>query len=201
MGETVDGRSDIYSFGILLYEMLAGRPPFRGDNVAEILTSHIDRKPPSILELNPRADCPPAFEGLVQSCLAKAPAHRPEDMGEVTRKLANLARGPESIVPQFEEAISTDIELPELPSGDLPDTLLPPPSISNATGVAQSQPRGYDRPPSVHDSGPVLVTPVNREALSREPSVLLRASRRPLYLAGLVMLIGALGLLVWASQI
>jgi eukaryotic-like serine/threonine-protein kinase len=70
---TIDGRADLYSLGVLLYEMLAGRLPFEGNAVA-VLLAHIGKPPPDLAVVAPHV--PPALAGLVMRCLAKQPDQR-----------------------------------------------------------------------------------------------------------------------------
>ncbi|MEO8703283.1 MAG: serine/threonine-protein kinase [Kofleriaceae bacterium] len=74
-GEKVDHRCDLYSFGVVAFEMLTGRVPFEGTNVAAIATKHLYEPAPSISKLAP--DVPLAIADLVQALLAKDPAARP----------------------------------------------------------------------------------------------------------------------------
>lgn len=69
--QAVDPRTDIYSLGVILFHMLAGRPPFIGQSSVEILNHHLKAAPPSLAEVAPDADCPPELEVIVQRCLAK----------------------------------------------------------------------------------------------------------------------------------
>ncbi len=73
-GEELDKRSDIYSLGIMVYEMLAGETPFTG-NMNTLLTHHLKTTPPSLREK--RKDIPKAVADLVMSTLAKDPSQRP----------------------------------------------------------------------------------------------------------------------------
>ena len=79
---TVDHRSDIYSLGVLLYEMLAGARPFSGTQT-KILYDHAHSPPPPFAERAPEAAVPAAVEAVVFRCLEKDPANRPKSVGEL----------------------------------------------------------------------------------------------------------------------
>jgi hypothetical protein len=72
-GKPVDGRSDLFCLGVILWEMLTGRHPFRGESVVETLHAILKQEPPD-LEADLRI--PPLLERVIQSCLAKSPAGR-----------------------------------------------------------------------------------------------------------------------------
>ena len=74
-GETSsDERSDLYSVGCILFEMLAGEPPFAGSNLAAVLSRKLTQPAPKVRSL--RESVPPALEGVVDRCLARLPADR-----------------------------------------------------------------------------------------------------------------------------
>jgi serine/threonine-protein kinase len=78
-GERVDARSDIYSLGVVMYEMLAGKVPFDRENTVKVLMAHMHEAVPPI----PTSDCPVGLAELVMRCLAKRPDGRPSSMDEV----------------------------------------------------------------------------------------------------------------------
>jgi serine/threonine protein kinase len=75
-GDTFDGRVDLYSSGVVLFEMLAGQPPFPEDDVNVVVNGHLRKPPPTFASLGIR-DVPAAVEDVVRHCLAKYPAERP----------------------------------------------------------------------------------------------------------------------------
>lgn len=91
-GGHVDARTDVYSLGIILYEMLAGKVPFERPTSVNILMAHVAEPPPAMREVNPNLVCSPAFEELVMRCIAKDPAERFASMDEVLYAI-RLAHG------------------------------------------------------------------------------------------------------------
>ena len=81
IGDVVDARSDVFSFGVIVYEMLAGRLPFLGKTRSEVLRELHFAEPPSIESL--RADVPTRLRDVVAKALHKKPADRFPDMSEV----------------------------------------------------------------------------------------------------------------------
>jgi hypothetical protein len=89
MGYDVDGRSDLYSFGCVLYEMLAGRPPFAGDMPIAVMRMHLEEHPVPIRRIRP--DLPSGLTELVDRLLEKDRDARPPDADYVLRTLVAIS--------------------------------------------------------------------------------------------------------------
>jgi serine/threonine protein kinase len=90
-GETVDRRSDLYSLGSTLYELLAGRPAFPHRNQLDLLEAIIYQGAPDLSRINPGA--PAALCSLAERLLQKRPEHRPQNAAEVALLLRVIGRG------------------------------------------------------------------------------------------------------------
>ena len=86
-GGTVDGRADLYAFGVMLYEVSTGRRPFRADSPYEYLHKHMEETPPRLRGKDPE------LAELVAQLLAKRPEDRPADAAEVLERLRRIRPG------------------------------------------------------------------------------------------------------------
>jgi hypothetical protein len=79
-GDAIDGRTDVYALGCMLYEMLSGRLPFESDSVMALLAAHVGKPVIPISQRRPDLHIPPALDALVVAAMAKDPGLRPPTM-------------------------------------------------------------------------------------------------------------------------
>ncbi|HSB76828.1 MAG TPA: protein kinase [Terriglobales bacterium] len=103
-GKPVDARSDLFSFGVILYEMLSGQRAFHGDSSADVLSSILREEPPELAASN--RNIPPALQRIVRHCLEKNPQERFQSARDLAFQLADVS-SPSSV-----SAISSPIPLP-----------------------------------------------------------------------------------------
>jgi serine/threonine protein kinase len=150
-GERIDGRADLYSFGIVLYEMLTGVPPFQADTPHAYLMMHSSEQPKPLREANPTVFDSPQFEALVFRALEKERTKRFASARELAGEIERL--------------------IPSLP--DLPGAAPPLPISSEITDDATKNARpGSDSATvlSVSGTAPTVAMTTPSEAISARPA-------------------------------
>ena len=167
-GEIVNPAADVYALGIVMYEMLTGRPPFDGDTPVAVAMQHIQDIPTPPTYLNP--NIPPALEEIIMRCLEKDPEKRFRDGSTLARALELLG-----------EAEGNEI---------LPGTI--PPGLTQAPTIVQNNTQypnngmgsGSQRPPasSPHNMLPGGYAQSNPgNGVARQPEPLILPNQPPLY--------------------
>jgi tRNA A-37 threonylcarbamoyl transferase component Bud32/outer membrane biosynthesis protein TonB len=99
-GDPVDGRTDVYAVGCMMFEMLTGRTPFPGTNFMRVLTQHMNEPPPAPRDVCPDADCSDEVESIILKALAKKAENRFPDMAAFERAIAQANGEVQTVPPQ-----------------------------------------------------------------------------------------------------
>jgi eukaryotic-like serine/threonine-protein kinase len=126
-GDRVDHRTDIFSLGVMIYEMVTGQKPFRGRNRIEVLHSVIEDEPDPVIVLNP--DALPQLQGVIDRALAKRPKDRYASMAQMRDELKALMR-----------KLSQEHEIVPVESSS---TLIPPQRARNSWRFTGALGRGF----------------------------------------------------------
>ena len=174
-GQSTDGRTDIFSLGVVLYEMLTGTTPFKGDNLSAIMYKVLNEEPAPPSTITSRV--PPAFDRIISRALAK----RPEDRYQTAREFARDLRNPDAATPQearrpaVASTRSAQTVRASRTSAEEPDTALLLPQRKAQGGIA-------------------IPPPGNRAGARQKIASLLRGAqqgRKPLMLAIPILIIAA----------
>ena len=210
MGERIGPTSDVYSTGVMMYQLATGRLPFPGTSFGEVLIGHLQLTPPAPRELNPALSAD--YERVIMRALEKQQSQRQQSMRELQEEIRAVM-----------ESLSISPELPRAEKSDLP-TVPPTPGQSLFTRTpspgAREQSTASGRPTVPSSNAPAQPQPqraATAQGLTR-PSVAAGrtqgltmqmgeapppASRLPLFLAASVAILalvgGAVGYGVWHS--
>jgi hypothetical protein len=128
----VDARTDVYSLGIILYEMLSGKPPFDGEGIGELIVKHMNAEPPPLSERAPNS--PAELNELVYRLLQKDRDKRP-----TMHQLSELLDGLREKYPRLRRRLSQG--MPVIRTAALTDAPARPSTLGRANGQAQARSR------------------------------------------------------------
>jgi len=209
-GEAADARSDLYSFGISLYELLTGKLPFQGDSQYSLMTAQLNQQPASPISL--RADVPPALNEIILMAMAKEPSDRFQSADAFANALKSV---PVSALPSQGTTFAPTPRpsTPVSPDDTLMGTLAPgaggmgrmvsPPATTQAAvrvpvpPPAAAQPRSPSAIPTVPMAPAPAMAATAESAPAAYPPPPARSSSRGLWLA-IGSLLGA-GVLIAAG--
>lgn len=118
-GETIDGRSDLYSLGLVLYELLTEKKAFAGDTPLQLMRAHVSQEPLPFSESDPKGRIPDAVQDAVLKALQKNREHRFQSAEEFSRKIDELLKNlPVSLEPGTGEELIKTVRLTRLPASD-----------------------------------------------------------------------------------
>jgi len=126
-GETVDARSDLYSAGCLLYELLVGRPPFIGDSPVSVAYQHVREAPVPPSQLDP--EITPEIDAVVLKALAKDPADRYQSAREMKADIGRLLSGQQTTAQQATAVVPLAAGAMAANAYDTPTHVAGPPTI------------------------------------------------------------------------
>jgi serine/threonine protein kinase len=197
-GEAADARSDIYSFGVSLYEMLTGKLPFKGDSQYSLMTAHLNELPVEPITL--RGDLPPGLNEIIMMAIAKDPANRFQSADAFRAALSTIP------VSQLPTSGTTAVTPPPKPSSGattlvdtphmarIPTTPAPqrtPAPAAAARTPTPAQPSTPIAPPTAPMTSPGA--PVAAVAAAPPPPVARPSSSRGVWLAlGAVLGVGVI---------
>jgi serine/threonine-protein kinase len=114
-GKPLDARSDLYSLGVILYQMLTGRPPFTDDDAIVVMARHIKTAPRPMSEVASDANVPPEIEAAVMRVLSKDPANRPQTADAMSADLERAQESSLSVTSGIRVSVSGVESRPETP--------------------------------------------------------------------------------------
>lgn len=207
-GEACDIRSDLYSLGVVFFELLCGRRPFENESVTAIQMAHLTTPAPSLQSVDPAL--PQPCDVIVQKLLAKRPEDRYQSTAELLQILTTYgaSSGPGDLRPAIDPALQQAIDrahelpldhqapvavAPAIPGSYAPTSFIAP---GNGSGTGSATPVAPGVPPTVRDS-PVQATPAAVSAVDREAQHPTGRRWVPIAVAVLVLIAGAIGSGVW----
>ena len=162
-GEPIDHRTDIYALGIVLFQMLSGQVPFKGNTPFAVATKHLQEPPPSLHQMNPAI--PLAVDSIIQKALAKKREDRYASAGLMAQALRNAITPPgylsETLARNAPTVISPPRVTPLIAAVPGPETPLPVDQTVNASPETSTPTKLRSNPPDIGFSNSGFIQPVS----------------------------------------
>ncbi|HEY1587199.1 MAG TPA: protein kinase, partial [Polyangia bacterium] len=180
LGKTLDHRADVYSVGVIMYELFTGKVPFEAESFMGILTKHITTQPMPPRQLAPERQIPVEIEAVILRALAKEAEDRHQSMAELSAELATIASelAPEVLMPR--------------PSSQAVAQIGKPLSTAMPSRTATPRPTPMPKPASASASQPL--PPADEAALPKKKSA------APYFAVAAVLVAAAAGAVVWVTR-
>jgi serine/threonine protein kinase len=197
-GDELDGRSDLYSLGVVMYQMLSGELPFHADTTMEMLIAHMQRPPMALQLVHPNLVIPDAISNLVMRLLEKNPSHRPANARALIEEL-DVAEKAAPALNATRVSAPEQVYSPEAAARALRESL--------DSGIRSPARHHTPRPPEIIEQptpappapGPVVARPQPPPAPVVQPAPVAqpKSSHWALWIVFAVVVIGAAGGGAW----
>lgn len=188
-GESLDARSDVYSLGAMLYEMLAGAPPFTASNSTGVIAKHLTETP---RPLPKDSRVPPALEAAMIRALAKDPEERQQDASAFSRELQVALKPPDAPLPT--RTVKAKVSPPPPPSTQASPHASAPESKNHEPDESE-----FITPPGGLSTDPISLSKIGLTESAAAP-LRWRGSRLPLVLGVTALLVVVAGVVVWMTR-
>ena len=204
-GNTVDGRSDLYSFGVTLYELLTGRKPFQADTSYSVLNAQLNQPPTPPIEVNPAI--PAALNAIVLRAMAKKPEDRFQTAEEFRSALRAVSQPQTAAIPQPASAVQP-AAAGQAAAAAVAESVWQTPGAGSQTPAYAAQPQRVDSQPPATSPPPAYAAepqctapqppPFTPVAMPSPPSIATAGPRRGLWIGlGAVIALAALVAVAW----
>jgi serine/threonine protein kinase len=175
-GKTIDGRADVYALGCILFQCLAGAPPYDRDSTVGLMYAHLQEPPPLLSEKKP--ELPQAFDDVIRRALAKSPGDRYPTAGALISAAQAAAEGRE--VPRVAETVVRPKPVAQetivRPSEAAPEEIAPTEAPPKKVEPTQAPPPVAQTPPTARAGETILSRPRGDDGPRVRRSLLIAAA-------------------------
>jgi len=157
--QTIGPATDVYALGVVLFEMMAGRPPFQGESYVQLALQHVNAEPPNLAEINPSV--PEHLAMLVRRALAKDPEQRFEDGAAFARALRREER---TLIDSQQPTLAPNVRVGTLPPTPAPNVRVGPPLPTPSPNLREGTPPLSGEGPGERSVSPIPVAAASAAA-------------------------------------